>query len=58
MAKLTANVVVAHPDTNEPVVLVEGSDLPDWAVELVGDHALDTPSEPDGDKPTGRRTAK
>lgn len=58
MPKLTANVLLAHPDTNEPVVLVEGTELPDWAYGFVGDHVLDEPkpvaeptSEPEGESP-------
>lgn len=57
MAKLTANVVLAHPDTNEPVVLVEGSDLPEWAVGLVGDHVL-TEAAPEPEKTPARRSTK
>lgn len=41
--RLTATTVVAHPETNEPTVLLEGSDLPAWAKGLVGDHLLEAP---------------
>lgn len=41
MPKLTANTVIPHPQTGEPVLLAESGDLPDWAVGLVGDHLLD-----------------
>lgn len=47
MARLTANVVVAHPKTGEPTVLVADSELPSWATELVGEHVL-TDDEPGG----------
>ena len=52
MPKLTANTLVMHD--GEHVLLVEGGELPDWAVGLVGDHLLDTPAkapaEPEQDK--------
>ena len=44
MPKLTGNTVVSHPETYQPVVLLTGSDLPVWAVGLVGDHLLDEPA--------------
>ena len=40
MATLIANVLVRHPDTGDLVVLLAGEALPDWAVSLVGGHAL------------------
>lgn len=53
MAKLTANVAVRHPDTGAVEVLLEGSDLPSWAADLVGDHVLDgrVSGEGGGDDP-------
>lgn len=47
--KLTANVVVRHPESGSPAFLPEGSDLPDWAADLVGDHVL--AGEATGDEP-------
>lgn len=41
MVRLTANVILAHPETGVPEILVMGSDLPDWAVGLVGEHVLE-----------------
>lgn len=41
MAKLIGTTVVAHPETGEPAVLLEGIDLPEWANDLVGEHLLD-----------------
>lgn len=38
--QLTAAVLVRNPETNKAEVLAEGSELPDWADGLVGDHAL------------------
>lgn len=46
--QLTANVLVLHPDTDEPEVLLEGSEVPDWAVDQVGDHVLDGDSSDSG----------
>ena len=45
MAKLTANVLLSHPDSGRVEFLAEGSTLPEWAVGLVGDHVLDEPAE-------------
>ena len=53
MASLTTNVLVRNPDGNAEVLL-EGSVLPDWAIGLVGEHALDgtpEPAESKDDKP-------
>lgn len=41
MARLSVTVIVRHPSTGQIEVLSEGSDLPEWADGLVGDHALD-----------------
>lgn len=54
MATLTANTMVRHPGTGEPVTLVAGTELPDWAgkAKLVGEHLLagDTEADyPEGD---------
>lgn len=42
--KLTAGVIVRHPGRGSLVFLPSGSELPEWATRLVGDHAL-TPDE-------------
>lgn len=43
---LLDNTVVRHPDTGFGVLLPEGSDLPAWAEDLVGDHLLVDAGEP------------
>ena len=40
MAKLIEGTVVPDPKTSEPVHLVAGSDVPEWASGLVGAHLL------------------
>lgn len=55
MAKLTANTVVRHPESGEPVALLEGTDLPEWAEKLVGPHVLDVPEKP---APAAKRAAR
>lgn len=52
MTKLTGGTVVQNPQTLEPVFLAAGSDLPEWAEGLVGDHLLDQPAKQDG-QPAG-----
>lgn len=45
--KLTAGVIVVHPETGAPTFLAEGVDLPDWADGLIKDHVLSaTEAEP------------
>ena len=55
MARLTAGVLVRHPGTGDVEFLATGTELPDWAASLVGDHVLDAPldraAEHDGDMP-------
>ena len=47
MAKLIEGTVVPDPKTSEPVHLVAGSDVPEWASGLVGAHLLaDDVAEP------------
>lgn len=56
-AKLTAGVLVRHPDSGTVEFLPEGSELPDWADGLVGDHALDrTGDEPKSERPPPGRS--
>lgn len=56
MSTLSATTVLAHPGSGEPFVLLAGSEVPDWAVDMVGDHLIadaetdtDTDTEGDGD---------
>lgn len=50
MAKIKATTVLAHPDTHEPVVLLAGSDAPDWAVKAITNpEVLDQGTEADVD---------
>jgi len=44
MAKLTANTIVVHPESGQPVLLAADGDLPDWAEGMVGDHLLEQPA--------------
>lgn len=55
MAKLTGNTIVTHPETNSPVVLLEGADVPDWATDLIDDHLIDGADEESDEieKPAG-----
>ncbi|MDO4240625.1 hypothetical protein [Micrococcus sp.] len=39
MKILTTNVAITDP-SGAPTTLYEGQELPDWATDLVGDHAL------------------
>ena len=45
MAILTANTVVVGPSSGVPVALLAGSEMPEWAAGIVGEHLLadDTP---------------
>lgn len=43
MPKLTGTTIVVNPTTYSAEVLLAGSELPDWASGLVGDHLLDEP---------------
>ena len=56
MAKLTANVLVRHPDTGMVECLLEGSELPDWAADQVGDHVLEGKSDKDAVENDGRKS--
>lgn len=52
MPHLTGNTIVRNPDDQQLVVLRAGQEVPDWAVEQVGDHLLGgpaaAPAEPAG----------
>lgn len=52
MAKLSGNTIVAHAKTGEPVVLLAGEDVPDWADGLIGDHLIEGAGD-EVDKPAG-----
>lgn len=43
MPKLTGTTIVVNPATYLSEVLLAGSDLPEWAAGLVGNHLLDEP---------------
>ena len=45
MATLTATTVVSHPESGQPVALIAGDALPDWADGMVGDHLLKVESD-------------
>ena len=55
MPKLTGTTIVTNPVTYMAEVLPAGSDLPDWAVGLVGSHLLHAEPEPD-DPDQAKRT--
>lgn len=40
MARLAESTVVRHPDTHEPTFLEVGSEVPEWASDLIGDHLV------------------
>ena len=40
--KLTDNVLVRDPAAGGSTLLTAGSELPDWASDLVGDHVLES----------------
>lgn len=56
MARVTANVLIGHPGTGEPTVLLAGDEVPEWAAGLIGSHVLDAPGDPEGD-PEGDKPA-
>lgn len=39
--KLAATTLVMHPVTQTPTPLLAGSEVPEWAEGMVGDHLLD-----------------
>lgn len=52
--RLTANTVLAHPETGSPVVFEEGQEVPAWAADLIT-----TPGLLEGSKaPSAKRTPK
>ena len=52
MAVLSDHTGVRHPDTLLPVALAAGTEVPEWAEGMVGDHLLvaddEAASEPEG----------
>lgn len=54
MAKLSATTVVRHPESGDPVPLLEGTDVPRWAEKLVGDHLIESEPKPAAKRPTAR----
>jgi len=57
MPKLTGTTIVVNPATFQPEVLLVGSDLPEWAAGMVGDHLLDEPA-PAPAPAKGRRASR
>lgn len=62
MARLVANVLVSHPGTGEPVALLAGTEVPEWAAGMLGAHVLDEapdeePDEGDEDPGEGEKPA-
>jgi hypothetical protein len=45
MATLRANTFVTKPGDFQPTVLFAGDGVPDWAVDLVGEHLLEAGSD-------------
>jgi hypothetical protein len=58
MAKIKATTVLAHPDTHEPVVLLEGTDCPDWAVDQITNPDVLDQSKPEPKKAPAKTPAK
>lgn len=49
MPKLIGNTILAHSETGEPVVLLAGEDVPEWAEGLIGEHLIEgADEEPEG----------
>lgn len=57
MPKLLANVVLRHPDSGAPVVLLSGAECPAWAANLISNPDLIAPEKPTA-KPTPRRSPR
>lgn len=38
MATLNGNVLVRNPETGDKVVLLAGTEVPDWAIDTIGEH--------------------
>ena len=52
MSKLILTIVVRHPDTDAPVALIEGTELPEWAEGLVHpDNLVEVPAPVDAGDP-------
>ena len=52
MSKLILTIVVRHPDTDAPVALIEGTELPEWAEGLVHpDNIVEVPTPVDAGDP-------
>ena len=62
MTVMRASIAVRHPDTFEAVVLLAGSDVPEWAVDLVHpDDTIPCPgedAEPESDPGNAAAAAK
>jgi hypothetical protein len=51
MATLKATTVLEDPDTHEPVVLLAGTEAPDWAAKAITNPEVLDQSDDDGDTP-------
>ena len=60
VARLREGVLVRNPETDRPEYLPAGSDVPGWAADLVGDHALEAtkPSPAKKAEPAKKAPAK
>lgn len=58
MAKIKVTTVLAHPETHEPVVLLEGVDAPDWAVKAITNPDVLDQSKPKTEKAPAKADAK
>lgn len=55
MAVLSGHVVLRNPESGEPVSLAEGSEVPAWATDLVGEHLLGSGKTQPEEKPKRSR---
>lgn len=52
MSRLILTIVVRHPDTDAPVALIEGTELPEWAEGLVHpDNLVEVPAPVEPETP-------
>ena len=56
MTGLKYTLIVVHPETSVPTALLAGSEVPDWAVDLVHSDDIDSPAAPAGNASTDEQT--
>lgn len=44
--RVTVNVLLRNPQTGEVTFIEAGSDAPEWAADMLGEHAVDDKAEP------------